>query len=348
MILGIESSCDDSCISLFCQKKGIIWEKKLNQHSLHKQYGGIVPYLAYLEHIKCFTKILKNLHKEIMNNKYNISQIAFTNGPGMKNSLLVGMGVASALSLSLNINQIVGINHLQGHAFSPFLKIYIENQPQFKTIFYNSLPHLGLIVSGGNTILFSISKLQKFIKIGETIDDSVGDALDKGARLLNLEYPGGKNLEKEALKGNPKKYYFPEAIVKNNDYSFSFSGVKTSLKYFLKKLTPIEINKYKKDIAASYQNSIFNALIKKVNLVLTFNNYQSLGLSGGVSNNKTLQKLFQLLALKRNIKLYIPKNNHTTDNASMIAFTAYMDKVFFKEKLTSNNKTLNLNIGIEG
>lgn len=322
MIIGIESSCDDSSISIFSLNKGVLKLWKKNQNKIHSKYGGIVPSLAYEAHLYSFLKIIPNLKNYIKLNNLSIKKIAVTYGPGLYNSLSIGISIGKLLSNIFKV-PLVGINHLRAHIFSPFIPLYKKNPEFFKETFYKKLPHLGLIVSGGNTILFKLLKNFSIKVIGVTKDDAAGEALDKGAKLLGLSYPGGPKLEKISLKGNPNKFYFPECM--KNENNFSFSGVKTSLKYFLQNIDKNFFYKHFNDICASYQQSIFNALANKIKKEILKENYQSIGLSGGVSSNKMLKLMILNISKEKKIPFYTTIKKYATDNAAMISFASYID-----------------------
>ncbi|MDR0742577.1 MAG: tRNA (adenosine(37)-N6)-threonylcarbamoyltransferase complex transferase subunit TsaD [Puniceicoccales bacterium] len=323
MIIGIESSCDESAVALFDEKIGVIFEKISSQVKLHAEYGGVVPELASREHVKNFVPLLKDLKN------FGISGaklIAVTKEPGLPGCLNIGLAVARALAIILHL-PVREINHLRGHLFSPFIPVHSQDPQSFFSNLEEYLPHLGLLVSGGNTVLYEISENLTIATIAETQDDAAGEAFDKGARLLGLPYPGGNLIEKLASSGNKKKYQFPRAFSNKSDMKFSFSGLKTSLRYFLEKFEGsfvLHIN----DICASYQEAIVDTLVIKVSHALEKHPCKSIGISGGVSNNETLRKRMLTLATKSNKKLVLPLRYHTTDNAAMIAFAAYIGDNF--------------------
>lgn len=322
MILAIESSCDESALALFSEQEGIFGEWIYSQLELHRIYGGVVPALASREHLKAFGPLLQqalNLTQE-----HQITTIAVTYGPGLAGCLALGIALAKALSLSLKV-PLVGINHLKGHAYSPFINLHQHSPENFNENFLALLPHLGLLVSGGNTMLFSIDQEQTIKILAQTMDDAAGEALDKGAKLLGMPYPGGALIEKCATHGKKTAIEFPQAFSQSDDMRFSFSGLKTSLRYRLEKMTDLELQNQLPDICASYQEAVVQALIKKTKQALEKTNYSSIGLSGGVSNNQHLRTLFAELGQKQSIPYYIAEPKHTGDNAGMIAFAAYAD-----------------------
>lgn len=322
MILAIESSCDESAVALFSKEGGILDEWVYSQLDLHKEYGGVVPSLASREHLKAFGPLLENALGLCKEKK--ISEIAVTYGPGLAGCLALGISLAKALAISLQV-PLVGVNHLRGHAYSPFINLHQQSPEEFKVQFQNILPHLGLIASGGNTILFEIDHGQNITILAQTVDDAAGEALDKGAKLLGMPYPGGALIEKIGQTGDPQAIKFPQAFPGRDEMRFSFSGLKTSLRYRLEKITDSDLQNQLPDICASYQEAVVQTLIKKTQQTLDKNNYASMGLSGGVANNKRLRELFALLGKSHRIPHFIAEPRHTGDNAAMIAFAAYAD-----------------------
>jgi N6-L-threonylcarbamoyladenine synthase len=322
MILAIESSCDESALALFDPNKGIVGEWVHSQIDLHKEYGGVVPDLASREHLKNFFPLLEA--SQVLDEKDRITQIAVTHGPGLAGCLALGIAFAKSLALAWNL-PLCGVNHLRGHAYSPFIKLHEKDPGGFTSAFREMLPHLGLIVSGGNTILFEITTEAQLNVLAETVDDAAGEALDKGAKLLGLPYPGGPHVEKLASSGNAKAFDFPKAIAPRNERRFSFSGLKTSLRYRIEKMSDAELEASLTDICASYQSAVIDQLFGKTKHILEAEHYKSLGLSGGVSNNKALRAAMQRLAKRYRMPCLIAEPNHTGDNAAMIAFAAHAD-----------------------
>ncbi len=328
MIVAIESSCDESAIAIFEEIHGLTGEWVHSQLDLHAQYGGVVPDLASREHLKNFPRLLQELHSVLGGRVPNC--IAVTRGPGLAGCLALGLSLAKSLGLAWQI-PVIGVNHLRGHLFSPFMGLHRENPAGFPAVFDSLLPHLGLIVSGGNTLLCAIEPKDRpsgftLQIIAQTEDDAAGEALDKGAKLLGLPYPGGPHIERLARHGHPAAWMFPRAFPSSDDFRFSFSGLKTSLRYFLEKLDDDALARRKPDICASYQQAVIDALIRKTEQALRAGRlYRSLGLSGGVANNQTLRAAFSTLASQHHIPALIAEPRHTGDNAGMIAFAAYLD-----------------------
>jgi N6-L-threonylcarbamoyladenine synthase len=323
MILALETSCDETAVAVFDPARGLVGEWIHSQIALHGRYGGVVPDLATREHLRTIAPLLERT-KEITDSFRTITSLAVTNGPGLAGCLAIGTAAAKALSLALKC-PLVGVNHLRGHAFSPFIALHEEAPAEFDRKFAALLPHLGLIVSGGNTLLFRLDAERRITVISSTRDDAAGEALDKGAKLLGLGYPGGPLIEQTATKGRPAAYDFPRGIGPRSELDFSFSGLKTSLRYLLEKMSPEEIAVRMPDLCASYQQAVVDALVRKTAGALEQGSYASVGLSGGVSNNRTLRGTVERLAEKNGLPVFIAQPKHTGDNAGMIAFAAWID-----------------------
>ncbi len=367
-ILAIESSCDESALALFDPASGFKGEWIASQSALQERYGGVVPDLASREHLRALPLLLE----EAMQNPFfkALTAIAVTQGPGLAPALAMGISFAQTLALAKAL-PLYGVNHLRGHAFSPFISLFEEDPTSFKERFQGYLPHLGLLVSGGNTLLFELDAALRITILAQTLDDAAGEALDKGARLLGLKYPGGPLVEQYALGGNPQAYTFPRALQK--ELAFSFSGLKTALRYTVEKLSTFTSEKPTSplseklppaasraqtfpppspeglptsssekfppslaenhsplaDLCASYQAAVFDQLVSKTQTVLgaSPSRFKSLGLSGGVANNKTLRNRFQVLAQGHPLPLLLAQPKHSGDNASMIAFAHYLDRI---------------------
>jgi N6-L-threonylcarbamoyladenine synthase len=322
MLLAIESSCDESALALFDPQSGLCGEWVHSQIALHESYGGVVPDLASREHLDNFIPLLEG--SGILEHRDAITGIAVTQGPGLAGCLALGSAFAKSLSLAWGL-PLVGVNHLRGHAFSPFIDLHEKDPSSYSDAFQTALPHLGLIVSGGNTLLFEIDANRDIQVIAETVDDAAGEALDKGAKLLGVPYPGGPEIERRAQGGNASAYDFPKAIAPRNEQRFSFSGLKTSLRYRIEKMSDSELSDSMSDICASYQAAVIAQLTGKTRHVIHAGQYRSIGLSGGVSNNKTLRAAMESLARKHQLPCFIARPGHTGDNAAMIAFAAFAD-----------------------
>ncbi|TXB66948.1 tRNA (adenosine(37)-N6)-threonylcarbamoyltransferase complex transferase subunit TsaD [Vicingus serpentipes] len=314
IILGIESSCDDTAAAII--KDGKILANIIANQDVHKAYGGVVPELASRAHQQNIVPVVDAALKKANIDKKDISAIAYTNGPGLLGSLLVGSSFAKAFAMGLNIPTIE-VNHMHGHILAHFIEESEGggNKPSF--------PFLCLTVSGGHTQIVKVSDYFKMEIIGETIDDAAGEAFDKVAKMLSLPYPGGPLLDKYAQLGNPARFEFPHPRVK--DLNYSFSGFKTSVLYFLKKgLAENEnfITENLNDICASVQKTIVDILMINLKKAAKQTGINAIAIAGGVSANSELRKRFQDLTAE-NFKVYIPKFEYCTDNAGMIAITGY-------------------------
>ena len=323
MILALESSCDETAVAVFDPATGLTGEWVHSQIALHGAYGGVVPDLASREHLAHFGPLLQRALATVRPEQ--VTKIAVTNGPGLAACLAMGLAAAKSLGLAWRV-PVVGVNHLRAHAFSPFIALHATNPSAFDGEFAKLLPHLGLLVSGGNTALFSLDESRRLTLLASTMDDAAGEALDKGAKLLGLGYPGGPQVEKLAASGNPTSFAFPKAVAQRSTLEFSFSGLKTSLRYQLEKMAPEEIERRKADLCASYQAAVFEALVRKSQLALERGVYRSFGLSGGVANNQTLQTQLAQAAQQINVPFLRAQPQHTGDNAGMIAFAAWAER----------------------
>ena len=324
MILALESSCDETAVALFDPARGVVGEWIHSQIALQEKYGGVVPDLATREHLRNFGPLL--MHAKSAVEFSRVSQIAVTHGPGLAACLAIGTAAAKSLAIALRL-PLIGVNHLRGHVWSSFIPLHAQQPEEFEKRLEAALPHLGLIVSGGNTLLFVIESDRKIRVLSSTRDDAAGEALDKGAKLLGLGYPGGPLVEKLAKEGRPDAYDFPRGIGKRDELDFSFSGVKTSLRYQIEKMTASDVAERRADLCASYQAAVMDALLRKTRSGLKQGRgaFRSLGLSGGVANNRMLRGLLQHEADRECIPFYPAQPQHTGDNAGMIAFAAWVD-----------------------
>jgi N6-L-threonylcarbamoyladenine synthase len=323
VILAFESSCDETAVALFDPTCGLAGEWVHSQIALHEAYGGVVPDLASREHLQHFGPLLRRALDAVPAEK--ITRIAVTNGPGLAACLAMGLATAKSLALSWRV-PLVGVNHLRAHAFSTFISLHETAPADFDHRLATLLPHLGLLVSGGNTALFSIDESRRIRMLASTLDDAAGEALDKGAKLLGLGYPGGPQVEKLARNGDAGMFEFPKAVAQRSSLEFSFSGLKTSLRYRLEKMSAAEVERHQADLGASYQAAVFDALVRKTRLALDHGGFRSLGLSGGVANNQVLQALLGKVAQQHGVSFLRARAEHTGDNAGMIAFAAWADR----------------------
>lgn len=325
MILALESSCDETAVALFDPARGVVGEWIHSQIALQEKYGGVVPDLATREHLRNFGPLLTYAKNTAEFSR--VSQIAVTHGPGLAACLAIGVAAAKSLAIALRL-PLIGVNHLRGHVWSPFIPLHAQQPDEFEKRLAAALPHLGLIVSGGNTLLFVIGSDRKIRVLSSTRDDAAGEALDKGAKLLGLGYPGGPLVEKLAKAGRPDAYDFPRGIGRRDELDFSFSGVKTSLRYQIERMTAPDVVERRADLCASYQAAVMDALLRKTRSALkqSEGTYRSLGLSGGVANNRMLRGLLRHEAEREQIPFYPAQPQHTGDNAGMIAFAAWVDQ----------------------
>ncbi len=309
-ILGIESSCDETSASV-CHN-GKILSNIIAAQAIHTQYGGVVPELASRAHMQNIVPVVDQAMVDAGISLDQLDAIAFTSSPGLIGALLVGTGFAKSLALSLDI-PLIAVHHMQAHVLS---NLIADPQPEF--------PFLCLTVSGGHTQIVLCKDALNMEILGETLDDAAGEAFDKTAKLLGLPYPGGPLIDQYAQEGDPKKFHFPEPQIEG--LNFSFSGVKTSILYFLQKqlkADPDFISKNLPDICASAQYCIVNILLHKLKKASLQTGIKTICLAGGVSANKGLRNAMQEMAEKYQWKLFIPEMEYCTDNAAMIAVTGY-------------------------
>jgi N6-L-threonylcarbamoyladenine synthase len=303
IVLGIETSCDETAVSI-C-KDGEILSNIISSQTVHSEFGGVVPEIASREHERLLNNIAIKAIKDASIKIDDIDGIAVTNGPGLAGSLLTGVSFAKGLALGLRV-KIISINHLEAHIMANLLDKSNIN-----------FPFLCLLVSGGHTQVWSINKLDDYVLLGETRDDAAGEAFDKGARIMGLGYPGGPEIEECAIDGNPKLINFPRALIKSNKIEFSFSGVKTSLLYFMDSFN--ESKRYSiADVAASYQQAIIDCLINKIELAIVQTGINIVTIAGGVAKNSVLRNQIKKTFPKN--KIIFPDMTYCTDNAAMISF----------------------------
>jgi N6-L-threonylcarbamoyladenine synthase len=323
MILAFESSCDETALAAFDAAKGMAGEWVHSQIALHAKHGGVVPDIATREHLRQFGPLLGLAAAEVGLGR--VTRVAVTRGPGLAACLALGIASAKAAAAALKV-PLLGVNHLRAHAWSPFIPVHAKDPAGFDAALEPLLPHLGLIVSGGNTLLFSLSKKRAVRVISSTLDDAAGEALDKGAKLLGLGYPGGPQIERLARAGRNNAFDFPRGVGRKANLDFSFSGVKTSLRYRLEKMAPHAVHSNLDDLCASYQQAVLDALVGKLSAAADKVPYSSLGLSGGVANNRLLRTLLESEARGRGLAFFAAEPRHTGDNAAMIGFAAWADR----------------------
>jgi putative glycoprotease GCP len=323
IILGIESSCDDTSAAVI--KDGVLLSNVVASQAVHESYGGVVPELASRAHQQNIVPVVNEALKRANIAKEELSAVAFTRGPGLMGSLLVGVSFAKGFARSLNI-PMVDVNHLNGHVLAHFIKEKDEatEHPEF--------PFLCLLVSGGNSQIILVKAYNDMTVLGQTIDDAAGEAIDKCSKVMGLGYPGGPIIDRLARQGNPKAFAFNKPQIPGYDYSFS--GLKTSFLYSLRdylKEDPDFIEHHKNDLAASLEATVVDILMNKLRKVAKDYKIKEVAIAGGVSANNGLRNAFREHAEKYGWKIYIPKFSYTTDNAAMIAITGYykyLDKDF--------------------
>ncbi|WP_026777534.1 tRNA (adenosine(37)-N6)-threonylcarbamoyltransferase complex transferase subunit TsaD [Polaribacter sp. Hel_I_88] len=313
-ILGIESSCDDTSAAVICDAK--VLSNVVANQEVHSKYGGVVPELASRAHQQNIVPVVQQALEQANITKEQLAGIAFTKGPGLMGSLLVGTSFAKSLALGLQI-PLLDVNHMQAHILAHFIKDDVSKIPTF--------PFICLTISGGHTQIVKVTNHFDMEILGETIDDAVGEAFDKSAKILGLPYPGGPFIDKYAKLGNPKAYKFTKPKV--GDLDFSFSGLKTGILYFIQKqqrVNPNFIEENLHDICASIQFTIIEILMNKLKNAVKKTGIKQIAIAGGVSANSEIRNRLQLAEQHFGWQTYIPKFEYTTDNAAMIAITGYL------------------------
>lgn len=323
IILGIESSCDDTSAAVI--RDGVLLSNVTASQAVHEAYGGVVPELASRAHQQNIVPVVDQALKRAGVSKEELSAIAFTRGPGLMGSLLVGVSFAKGLAVSLGI-PMIDVNHLQGHVLAHFIKESADDMssPPF--------PFLCLLVSGGNSQIVLVRAYNDMEIIGQTIDDAAGEAVDKCSKVMGLGYPGGPIIDRLARQGNPDAFRFAKPAIPG--YNYSFSGLKTSFLYNLRdwlQEDPDFIEHHKEDLAASLEKTIVDILMNKLRRAAKDLRIKHVAVAGGVSANTGLRESFREHARRYGWTIYIPKFSYTTDNAAMIAITGYfkyLDKEF--------------------
>ena len=322
-IMGIESSCDDTSAAVL--RNGVLLSNVTASQDVHQAYGGVVPELASRAHQQNVVPVVDQAIKRAGITKEQLSAVAFTRGPGLIGSLLVGVSFAKGFARSLGI-PLVDVNHLQGHVMAHFIKESDDDKSA------PPLPFICLLVSGGNSQIVRVNAYNDMEVLGQTIDDAAGEAIDKCSKVMGLGYPGGPIIDKLARQGNPQAFKFAEPQIPGLDYSFS--GLKTSFLYSLRDWVAAEpdfIERHKEDIAASLEHTIVDILMKKLRKAVKMTGIKHVAVAGGVSANNGLRAAFRDHAERYGWTIYIPKFSYTTDNAAMIGITGYfkyLDGVF--------------------
>jgi len=335
-ILGIESSCDDTSAAVICDGK--VLSNVVNTQTIHENFGGVVPELASRAHQY---NIVPVVHEALLKADIGLSEIsaiAFTKGPGLLGSLLVGASFAKSLSIAIN-KPLIGVNHLHGHIFTHLLTQTEGNQG------HPAFPFLCLLVSGGHTQIIHVHSYTEYDVIGKTIDDAAGEAFDKCAKVLGLAYPGGQDIDKLSQSGNGKKYSFGKPKIEGLDYSFS--GIKTSFLYFLRDKLKDDKDFIKdnlNDICASIQSEIIEILLEKLKKAVKMTGIYEISVSGGVSANSFLRNSLMKLGSDEGWNVYLPDKKFTTDNAAMIALIGYY--YYLNDKTDDLDISVNARINI--
>lgn len=313
-ILGIESSCDDTSAAII--RDGILLSNVIAGQKVHEEYGGVVPELASRAHQQNIVPVVDTAIKRAGITKHDIDAIAFTRGPGLLGSLLVGTSFAKGLSLGLNI-PIVDVNHLHGHVLSHFIR-------QKEDDIVPEYPFLCLLISGGNSQIILVKNYNDMEVLGQTIDDAAGEAFDKCAKVMGLPYPGGPHIDRLAAEGDAGRFKFSKPHIPGLDYSFS--GLKTSFLYTLrdaKKLDPDFVEHNKADLAASLQRTIIDILLDKLRKAVDLTGVKQVAIGGGVSANSGVRQAIADYCFQRGLQAFIPERLFTTDNAAMVAIAGY-------------------------
>jgi N6-L-threonylcarbamoyladenine synthase len=312
-ILGIETSCDDTATALVRDGRTVLASVSTNQDAFHQKYGGIVPEIASRQHVALLSAAVEDALGRAALAFDDVDALAVTRGPGLIGSLVVGVAAAKALAFALR-KPLYAVNHLHGHIFAAFLDR--DEEPPY--------PFLALLVSGGHSQLVEVRSATDLRIIGRTRDDAAGEAYDKTARLLGLGYPGGPQIDALAREGNPKAIAFPRHRPDAGTLDLSFSGLKTSVRYFLE--SPDGRNASKADVAASFQAAVVDVLMARVDSAFATGDYRALVLSGGVAANSALQARVRAWSDRTQIPAFIPPPKYCTDNAAMIAAAAYYQR----------------------
>jgi N6-L-threonylcarbamoyladenine synthase len=306
LVLAIETSCDETAVAILRAPRDILASEVASQIDLHKRYGGVVPEVASRNHLPRIRPLIESALHRSGSLLTDIDCVAATRGPGLLTSLLVGYSAAKGLAIGLG-KSFIGINHLEGHLLSPFL-------PGIDRAF----PSIGLIVSGGHTMLVRSTGIGAYHLLGRTLDDAAGEAFDKVAKLLELPYPGGPEIDRLARQGNPKKFDLPRSMAKSGDFNFSFSGLKTAVRYLLPKLE----GDFHADLCASFQEAVVDVLVQKTIRAAERSGVQLVTVSGGVSANSRLRSRMLEATTSARLDLKLASPSLSTDNAAMIAYAA--------------------------
>ncbi|SEA01487.1 tRNA (adenosine(37)-N6)-threonylcarbamoyltransferase complex transferase subunit TsaD [Alkalimonas amylolytica] len=308
-VLGIETSCDETGIAIYDSELGLLSHQLYSQVKLHADYGGVVPELASRDHVRKTLPLIRAALKEASSSAADIDGVAYTAGPGLAGALLVGAAIGRSLALAWQ-KPAIGVHHMEGHLLAPMLE---ANPPAF--------PFLALLVSGGHTQLVAVAGIGQYQLLGESIDDAAGEAFDKTAKLMGLDYPGGPLLAKMATAGNPTAHRFPRPMLDRPGLDFSFSGLKTAAANVIAKAGTDD--QARADIAASFQQAVVDTLVAKCERALQQTGLNRLVVAGGVSANTSLRQQLAVLLQQRGGQVFYPRKEFCTDNGAMIAFAGH-------------------------
>ncbi|MEA5098671.1 MAG: tRNA (adenosine(37)-N6)-threonylcarbamoyltransferase complex transferase subunit TsaD [Burkholderiaceae bacterium] len=319
IVLGIESSCDETGLALYDTRKGLLSHALHSQIKLHAEYGGVVPELASRDHIRRALPLLEQALTQAKLAPAAVDAVAYTQGPGLAGALLVGASIGCSLALALG-KPVIGIHHLEAHLLSPLLS---ANPPAF--------PFVALLVSGGHTQLMRVDGVGEYTLLGETLDDAAGEAFDKSAKLLGLTYPGGPEISRLADAGDPKMQHLPRPMLHSKDLNFSFSGLKTAVLTVVRKQGAGINPQQKADIARGFVEAMVEVLVAKSMTALKQTGLKRLVVSGGVGSNRQLRVALNEAAGKRRYQVFYPEMEFCTDNGAMIAFAGAMRLLRYPE-----------------
>ena len=305
-VLGIETSCDETGVAVYDSEKGLLAHRLYSQVDLHADYGGVVPELASRDHVRKLIPLIKEVLAAAKSSAQDMNGIAYTSGPGLAGALMVGAMTGRSLAYAWNVPAI-GVHHMEGHLLAPLLEV---NKPEF--------PFIALLVSGGHTQLLRVDGIGQYQLLGESVDDAAGEAFDKVAKMLNLDYPGGPNVAKLALQGNGEAFKFPRPMLDRPGLDFSFSGLKTSVLTAYKNTA--DYPEKLADIAASFEAAVVDTLLRKCERALKETGLKRLVMAGGVSANVKLRADLEALAQRKRWQVFYPSHAFCTDNGAMIAY----------------------------
>lgn len=316
-VLAIETSCDDTSVAIVDLNRHVLCMRQASQDDVHAPFGGVVPEIASRNHSYHLLPLIERCLEQARLGWPDIDGVAVTNRPGLVGSLLVGIITAKTLAMTQNL-PLIGINHLEGHIYAPFLQDekYTSPEPEY--------PFLALAVSGGHSSLYRVEEFGKYHILGQTIDDAAGEAFDKFAKMMGLGYPGGVLVDRNSQGGDVARYNFPRALQKDESYNFSFSGLKTSAQRLLTEISEKEKQDHLSDLCASYQQAIVDALLNKLEKAIDSEKPSTVVITGGVSANSALRAQSEELAHKKGVQLLVPPLRFCTDNAAMIGLAGLM------------------------